>query len=192
MSVDEQSADSISIRAALPEIDLIKDEELRRAVIEIWAETLQESVWTDLEAVPKNAELPGIRKLAVHTRSVTQLALACATVIKEQHGIDFDQDKLVAAAILHDVSKLLENEPQEENDDARKSKFGKLIQHGEFGAHKAWEKHLDIEIVHNILVHTRASRTLPSTWEAIVVHYVDYLDSDALLFTHGKKLLLTK
>jgi hypothetical protein len=33
---------------------------------------------------------------------------------------------------------------------------------------------------------------MPSTWEAIIVHYVDYLDSDALLFTHGKKLLLTK
>jgi putative nucleotidyltransferase with HDIG domain len=184
------SADSIE--AILPEVFLIKDEELRRAVIEIWEETLRESNWTDLEDVPKNAELPGTRKLAVHTRSVTQMALACATVIQERHEISFDQDKLIAAAILHDVSKLLENEPQEGNVDARKSQFGRLIQHGEFGAHKAWDKHLDIEIVHNILAHTRASRVMPSTWEAIIVHYVDYLDSDALLFTHGKKLLLTK
>lgn len=180
-----------TVSALLPEIDLIENAELRAAVAEIWFETWQDSPWQSLADVPKNSELPAHRKLVTHTRSVTRLALASAEIIKEHHGIDFDRDTLVAAAILHDVSKLLENEP-EDGGRARKSRLGKLIQHGAFGMHKAWEKNLPLDLVHNILVHTRASRTLPATWEAILVHYVDYLDSDALLFDDGKKLLLTK
>jgi putative nucleotidyltransferase with HDIG domain len=182
------------IEELIPEIKLIEDETLRTATGEIWYECWKEGIWADgpLDEVPKNTELPPERKLIQHTRSVTQLALSAAEILHANHGMDFDRDIVISAAILHDVCKLYENEWADDGESAQHSREGEMIQHGVYGAFKAWEKHLPLELVHNIVVHTRGSKTLPKTWEALIVHYVDYLDSDSLLFTHGKKLLLTK
>jgi putative nucleotidyltransferase with HDIG domain len=182
------------IEELLPEIKLIEDKKLRIATAQIWHECWRESVWADgpLAEVPKNTELPPARKLILHTRSVTQLAFSAAEIMQANHGLDYNRDILISAAILHDVCKLYENAPGPDGEPAQHSREGELIQHGVYGAFKAWEKDLPLELVHNIVVHTRGSKTLPQTWEALIVHYVDYLDSDSLLFNHGKKLLLTK
>jgi putative nucleotidyltransferase with HDIG domain len=182
------------IEELLPEIKLIADDKLRIATARIWYECWKESVWADgpLAEVPKNTELPPERKLIQHTRSVTQLALSAAEILQANHGLEFDRDIVISAAILHDVCKLYENELGPDGRSAQHSRAGDLIQHGVYGAFKAWEKDLPLDLVHNIVVHTRGSKTLPKTWEALIVHYVDYLDSDSLLFNHGKKLLLTK
>lgn len=183
--------DVAAIERELPELKLISDAKLREATAQIWAETLRESAWSSLQDPPKNPEtLPPNRRLLEHTRSVALQALAVAKVVQEIHGIDFNQDELVSAALLHDVSKLLEYGPTAEG--AGKTRTGKRIQHGILGAVKAMEHGLSEDLVHNIIVHTHNSRYLPQTWEAILVHYVDYLDSDALLFTEGRPLLLKK
>jgi putative nucleotidyltransferase with HDIG domain len=182
------------IEALLPEISLIEEDRLRIATAEIWYEAWKESVWADgpLTEVPKNTELPPERKLIQHTRSVTQLALASAEILKANYGLDFDRDLLISAAILHDVCKLYETELRADGKSSQHSAAGKLIQHGVYGAFKAWEKDLPLDLVHNIVSHTRSSKTLPKTREALIVHYVDYLDSDTLLLNHGLKLLLTR
>lgn len=179
------------VEAAFPELELINDVALRSKVAAIWAETLSESAWDSLSEVPKNPEtLPSARHLVEHSRSVALQALAVAEAIQRVHGIPFKHDELVAASLLHDVSKLVEYEPAPGG--AGKSKTGKRIQHGVLGAFKAMQYGLSEDLVHNIIVHTHNSKYLPQTWEAIVVHYVDYLDSDALLFAEGKPLLLKK
>ncbi len=184
-------ADIAAIDREIPELELIRDSKLRDATAQIWAETLKESEWEALADAPKNPEtLPLSRRLLEHTRSVALQALAVAQVVEKIHGIGFDQDELVAAALLHDVSKLLEYGPT--SDGAGKTRTGKRIQHGILGAVKAMEHGLSEDLVHNIIVHTHNSRYLPQTWEAILVHYVDYLDSDALLFAEGRPLLLKK
>lgn len=184
-------ADIAAIDREIPELQLIRDSKLRDATAQIWAETLKESEWEALADAPKNPEtLPLSRRLLEHTRSVALQALAVAQVVEKIHGIGFDQDELVAAALLHDVSKLLEYGPT--SDGAGKTRTGKRIQHGILGAVKAMEHGLSEDLVHNIIVHTHNSRYLPQTWEAILVHYVDYLDSDALLFAEGRPLLLKK
>ena len=191
----ELTSDQLAgIEGLLPEIRLIADARLRTATAEIWYEAWQESAWSGgpLTAVPKNTQLPPERKLIQHTRSVTQLALSAAEILRANHGLETDRDILVAAAILHDVCKLYENEPAPDGGAARHSRAGDLIQHGVYGAFKAWEKDLPLDLVHNIVVHTRGSRTLPQTPEALIVHYVDYLDSDSLLLHHDLKLLLTR
>lgn len=186
-----QSAECAAIATDLPEVDLIEDIALRHAVCEIWAEALAASNWKSLGDVPKNPEtLPETRRLLEHSRSVALQALAVARVVRDVHKIGFDSDTLIAAALLHDVSKLVEYEPTA--DGAAKSRRGELIQHGVWGAFKAWEKGLPEDLVHNIIVHTNNSKHAPRTWEAILVHYVDYLDSDALLFAEGRPLLLKK
>lgn len=184
----------VEVEALLPEITLIEDDRLRVATAEIWYEAWKESAWADgpLTEVPKNTELPPERKLIQHTRSVAQMALSTAEIMRASHGLEFDRDLLVSAAILHDVCKLYETEPRADGKSSQHSEGGRLIQHGVYGAFKAWEKDLPLDLVHNIVVHTRNSKVLPKTWEALIVHYVDYLDSDSLLLDHGLKLLLTR
>ena len=184
--------DDAYVRSVFPEIEQISDTELRARVIEIWIECWHESSWPQIEDAPKNPASLGVgRPLHAHVRAVTQEALAAAEIVEARHGIVADRDTLLAGALLHDVSKLVEYEPGGVRG-AGKSPRGKLIQHAVYGAHKAWEKELPEEVVHIIVSHTRNSRVPPRTLEALIIHYVDYLDTDALLFEAGEPLDLAQ
>lgn len=191
----EPGSSAISVGDVLstfPELAQISDEALRLKVATIWTEVFAESSWKSLQEVPKNPQtLPATRTLVAHTRSVTLQALAIAEVAKEVQGIDFDRDVLIASANLHDVSKLVEYEPKDDNGGSL-SEFGEKVQHAMFGVHKAWEHGLPLDIVHAIAVHTKHSHDLPRTWEALIVHYADYIDTDGLLLTEGRKISLQK
>lgn len=179
------------VLSTFPELLGIDDAALRDDVVDIWLEVLEESAWGRLGDVPKNPYgIPATESLVDHTRTVTRLALAVAEVTEELRGTTYDRDELIATANLHDVSKLMEFEPSE--DGGRASRFGHLIQHGTYGAHKMWQKGFRVEMVHNILAHTFTSKYVPQTWEAVIVHYVDYLDSDGLNLVHGAKLNIKK
>jgi len=186
----EEVQASATVLETFPELTGIEDDQLREAVVGIWLEVLAESAWERIEDVPKNPlKFPDDRNLVKHTRSVTRMALAIAEIAHEMHGLAYDRDLLIAAANLHDVSKMVEFTPETES---RVSRFGHLIQHGVYGAHKALAKGLPIDVVHNILVHTGGSRYLPQTWEALIVHYADFVDSDGLALDAGSPLLLKK
>jgi len=179
------------VLATFPELQEIADADLRAAVVDIWREVLDESDWSSLDEVPKHPlKLPASSTLVTHTRAVTQMSLAIAETVERVRGISYDRDQLIAAANLHDVSKLLEFEPSETGGTA--SRFGYLIQHGFYGAHKMWEKGLPLEMVHNVIAHTLTSRYVPQTWEAVIVHYADYLDSDGENLLHGIPLNIKK
>ena len=183
--------DADYVASLFPELAEISSEELRRKVVEIWVEVWRESTWERIEDAPKNpANLPDSRSLVDHTRAVTREALVTARVLAEVHGIETDNDTIVAASLLHDVSKLVEYERGD--DGAGTSARGRLIQHAVYGAHKAWARDLPDEIVHIIVSHTKNSRKAPRTLECAVVHYVDYLDTDALLFAAGEPMLVAK
>jgi putative nucleotidyltransferase with HDIG domain len=178
------------VASVFPEVNDIQSEELRRKVLEIWIDIWHESKWERIEDAPKNPENVGDRRLYVHIRAVTLEALATAEIMQRLHDVPFDRDVMIAGGLLHDVSKLVEYEPK--GTTAGKSARGKLIQHAVYGAHMAWEKGLPDEIVHIIISHTHNSGHKISTWEGVVIHYVDYLDSDALLHAAGQKLLVSK
>ncbi len=174
----------------LPEVREISDPDLAQMVAEIWAEVWEESGWPDLMDVPKSEEVSH-RPLVPHVRSVVQQAIAIAEIVEKNHGIRVDRDRLVAAALLHDVSKLVESDSAAES--YRKSRLGRLLTHGFYGAFKALGKGLPPEVVNSVLTHSHgASAKPPATLEGIIVHYADMADSDALLVDVGKKTLLEK
>lgn len=172
---------------AFPELDEITDTALRDTIVRIWIEIFEESPWRSLHDIPKNPyAVPAEATLVNHTRAVTRMAMSVAQIAHELHDIPYDNDLLIAAANLHDVSKIREFEPSESGSQA--SRYGLLIQHGFYGAYKATEKNLPTELVHAIIVHTNSSTYTPQTWESAIVHYVDYLDSDAINFKCGLAL----
>jgi putative nucleotidyltransferase with HDIG domain len=171
---------------SLPELNLISNQTYREAVIQIWFEVWKESEWDNIHAVPKSLDVLEYSNVQ-HVRSVTQQAAACADIIEKTHNITVDRDILITGALLHDVSKFLEY-----GENGKKTKHGKLMQHAVYGVHKAIEHHLPIEIQHLIVSHTGLSRVMPQTIESLILHYVDFLDSDVLLHVLGKPLFLKK
>jgi putative nucleotidyltransferase with HDIG domain len=175
----------------LPELRWVSSSQLRTSIVAVWSAAWNLSDWDSLQDVPKSAGvLPPARTLLAHTASVARLAVAAAEIIQSVHDIGFDKDELVTIALLHDVSKVIEAIGPPES--PAPSQAGRLFQHATFGAHLMWNAGFSDRIVHGVLAHTVQSATVPATWESILVHYVDYLDSDALLFTDGLPLFLTK
>jgi putative nucleotidyltransferase with HDIG domain len=173
------------VQELLPELKLVKNEQYRKAIVEIWAEIFIDSDWDHFEDVPKSSLVQKYSNVQ-HTRSVTLQAYETAKILESIHGFQVDYDVLITASLLHDVSKMIEYSP------SGTTKFGKLMQHAVYGVHKAFEKNLPIEVSHLIVSHTHASKVMTRTIEAIILHYVDYLDSDALLLDEDKPLLLKK
>jgi len=174
------------IEALFSELREIKDPRLRGAVAEIWCETAAEMKWDTLEEIPKNTEEERGRSLIGHIKGVTAMALAICEAAKSLHGKEYDKDAMIAASLLHDVSKLVEYEPDSEKPTTantpragRPSHLGKNVQHAVYAAHKMLNKGLSLELVNLVIAHTHASGVRGKTWEAAALFYADFADSDA-------------
>ena len=173
------------VRELFPEVEEIKDRALADKVIALWLKSWQGSDWADLTEVPKNDRMSEV-SLVEHVRGVTRAARAIAqTAIDMYDNIDIDMDLLTAGALLHDMSK-----PLEGNKDG-KTRMGYYFPHGYLAAQMAQTEGLPNELVHIILTHSRnTAPMLPKTYEALIVHYADYCDSDILNIRYDKKILL--
>ena len=174
------------ISRLFPELNEITDASLRQGVVKIWVEVAGECAWSRLEDVPKNLDAESYRRLIDHIRGVTRMALALAEIAKQEHGTAYNRDHLIAACLLHDVSKLVEIEPDPEGKPtngpalpARKSAIGEKIQHAVYATHKIFEKRLPLDVAHLVLTHTHASNVRSKSVEAAYLFYADYADSDA-------------
>jgi putative nucleotidyltransferase with HDIG domain len=167
----------------LPEINDIKDEDLKKRVISVWQEAIKQGGWKieDLEKVPFTLLIPdcGVN-LIEHTRAVTHAALEIAKVIlrfyKKQVKIDFDL--LLAGGLLHDVGKLLEYASVEGK--ITKSKTGKFLRHPFSGASLAYKHALPDEVIHIIATHAKEGDKGYRSVEAIIVHYADFINFESL------------
>ncbi|MEE9240462.1 MAG: HD domain-containing protein [bacterium] len=181
-------------RRMFPEVDLIQDADMRRGVIDIWMDLAAETSWERFEDIPKNLTSEKHMTLVGHIRGVTKMAIAMADVAEELHGVAVDRDLLIAACLLHDISKPLESTPDPGGPPsggsvppAKKTEFGEKIQHGVYGAHKIWEKRppKTTELAHLVITHTRASNTRSMSYEAALLFYADWGDSDAGIIKGG-------
>lgn len=183
------------IRALFPEVEQIEDPDLREGVIDIWLDLAAETAWERFEDIPKNLKEEKHMTLIGHVQGVTRMALAMADIAKRLHGIQVDRDLLIASCILHDISKPLESAPDPGGPPTGTSvppgkitEFGEKIQHGVYGAHKIWEKGLPkaLELAHLVITHTRTSNTRSKSYEAALLFYADWADSDAGIVLGGE------
>ena len=182
------------LQKLFPEINQIQDPTLRKGVTDIWLDVASTCPWNRFEDIPKNYEAERHRTLVGHVRGVTCMAIAMAEIAESQHGTSCDRDMLVAACLLHDASKPLECEPDRDGAPsggsvlpARESEIGKKIQHGVYTAHKILKKGLPLELAHLVITHTHFSNVRPNSFEASLLFYADYADSDAGIAPTGGK-----
>ena len=161
-----------------PEINWIKDEELKNRVLDCWVYAIENSVLTpeDLEVIPFSLLIKDCNVTFMnHKRTCVQLSVDIAKKMKENFGdeIKIDMDLLNAGAILIDIGKLLEYDKVDGN--LTTSKAGTLLRHPFSGVAIADRFGLPSEVQHIIAYHAKEGDLAKRNVEAIIVHHADFV-----------------
>jgi putative nucleotidyltransferase with HDIG domain len=160
------------IETLFPRIKDIKDEGLRKKVVNVWLRAWEMSHCDKIET--SSAWPPEKAKIQLsnveHTNQVVECAIAVANIAERTQQININLDYLIAAAILHDVDKIIEFDEAT----GQLSTFGQLFGHTSLGISLALEQALPLEIVHAIGTHSPIySKNSPKTHEALILSHVD-------------------
>lgn len=95
-----------------------------------------------------------------------------ADVIERTQKIKINLDTLIAAAILHDVDKII----LFHESTGKLTPFGKLLTHTHLAKFLALEENLPFEVIHAISAHSpNFSKDSPNTAEALIISKLDSL-----------------
>lgn len=164
-----------------PEINLIKNEELREKTLKCWIYAIENSVLSpaDLQVIPFSLLIKDCNiSFMNHKRTAVQLSIDIAKRMKNNFGdeIKIDMDFLIAGAILIDVGKLLEYDKADGQ--LTTSKAGRLLRHPFSGVAIADRFGLPPEVQHIIAYHAKEGDLAKRSVEAIIVHHADFVSFD--------------
>jgi putative nucleotidyltransferase with HDIG domain len=168
------------VKKLWPELDWIKDESLREKTAMTWETALNKSFLTidDLNRIPFTLLCGPDLKVSfmAHKRCVVHIARASGEKMNEFFGNDLpvNMDVLISGAILADVGKLLEYEPDNEGK-AIQGKYGQYLRHPFSGVALAEECGIPPEICHIIAAHAHEGDLVKRTTEAYIVHHADFM-----------------
>ncbi len=180
-SLDELRA---GVRKCLPEVDQIKDKELRAKVVEAWAIALSESEFASIDDMPPQAgpEHPFFKEgkgtQSGHFRAVARMAQGIADGVEAIHpDLKIDRDLLWACALCHDLGKPYEMDPQNQARwKADVSAYGyPAIRHPGYGLHVALMAKLPEVVAHTAGYHSMEGEWVQRSLLTVIVHYADYL-----------------
>ncbi len=165
----------------LPEINQIKNSELRDKVTACWAEAVAYRNWTnaELSSIPFTLLADNVQiHFIEHVRTCCKMAIACDQVLDEAYGprkTPVNRDFLIAGSLLADVGKLFEFEKTADGS-VVKSDYGKHIRHPFSGVGLAFKHGLPSEIMHIIATHSKEGAGEKRSPESIIFHHVDFID----------------
>lgn len=166
------------VKELWPELEWIKDLDLREKTARTWALALSKS---DLSAQDLN-EIPFtllVENLSVsfmaHKRCVVHMARDCGKQIRSHLGdeLPVDMDTLIAGAILADVGKLLEYEKREGK--VVQGSHGKYLRHPFSGVSLAEACDVPPAVCHIIAAHAGEGDHVSRSVEAYIVHHTDFM-----------------
>jgi len=173
----------------LPMAGRIEDVALRESVIAIWRASLDQSAWEDAEACPSNPALVGY-PIIRQSNTIAEMSLALLPAMAAAYpDLEVDRDRLLASALLLDVSKLVEMEPDGQGG-VRFSELTRTMPHAVYAGYLCLQHGLDRSIVNAVLAHTKHTNAKPRTLEAVILHYVDYMLADCMRFHRDAPLLM--
>lgn len=168
------------VRKLWPELEWIKDEDLRSKTEETWSLALKKSVLkaSDLDIIPFTLLCgPGLRvSFMDHKRCVVSIARAAGEKMNEffRHELPVNMDVLISGAILADVGKLLEYELDSEGK-AVQGKYGQYLRHPFSGVSLAEDCGVPPEVCHIIAAHAHEGDLVKRSVEAYIVHHADFM-----------------
>jgi putative nucleotidyltransferase with HDIG domain len=168
------------VKKLWPELDWIKDNDLREKTSHTWEVALAKSVLkpADLETIPFTLLCgPGLKvSFMTHKRCVVHLAKECGEKMNSffRDELPVNIDVLVSGAILADVGKLLEYELDKDGN-AIQGRYGKYIRHPFSGVSLAEQCGLPPEVTHIIAAHAHEGDLVKRSTEAYIVHHADFM-----------------
>lgn len=168
-----------TIKQLWPEIDWIKNLQLRQQVTKTWIKALKRSPLQaeDLARIPFTLLVPNCPVTFMeHKRCVVHIARDSVRAIKRFMGraLPVDLDTVIAGAILADVGKLLEYEIGPDGK-CRQSERGEALRHPFTGVALALECGVPDEVCHIIAAHAAEGDLVNRTTEAFIVHHADFM-----------------
>jgi len=169
-----------SVIHSLPELDQIRDPDLRAKVVDAWAYSLAHSSFTAIEQIRPsgNPDTPPLKSgtQVDHIRGVAQLSLALADALSRQFPeLPIDRDRVIACALCHDVGKPFEFDP--ENQARWKQTPGAsgfpAIRHTQFGTHVCLTVGLPEEVCHAAGCHSGEGKLVQRSLHVTLVHHAD-------------------
>jgi putative nucleotidyltransferase with HDIG domain len=165
-------------RKLWPELEWIKDADLREKTAKTWALALERSVLTadDLERIPFTLLIPDLKvTFMAHKRAVVHIAKDCGEKMNYffKDDLPVNMDVVIAGAILADVGKLLEYELVDGK--AVQGNYGKYLRHPFSGVSLAEECGVPAEVCHIIAAHAAEGDLVKRSTEAYVVHHADFM-----------------
>jgi putative nucleotidyltransferase with HDIG domain len=163
-----------------PELNWIKDKDLREKTAKTWELALEKSVLTekDLKTIPFTLLCGPDLKVTFmdHKRSVVHIVRAAGEKCNEfYHGeLPVNMDVLISGAILADVGKLLEY-VLDANGKAVTGNYGKYLRHPFSGVSLAEQCGVPAEVCHIIATHAGEGDMVTRTTEAYLVHHADFM-----------------
>lgn len=161
-----------------PELQWIKDQELRDKTAAVWETALGKTDLTidDLQTIPFTLLAPNVHvSFMQHKKAVVHMAKSCGEQIKKFLNADLpvDMDVLIAGAILCDVGKLLEYKKQDGK--VVQSSYGKYVRHPFSGVALAEQHGLPPAVMHIIAAHAAEGDLVKRSVEAYIVHHCDFM-----------------
>ena len=171
------------LRQKFPELNKIEDHKLREGVLDVMAEAVELSGFSqkELEQVPFTLLIPGTPiSLIDHIRAVTETAVRMAEALNRffSNRLKINLDHIIAGGLLHDIGKFAEY--KYEAGKFGKSDFGKLVRHPFSGAALAMKYGLPAEVVHMIATHAGEGDKGYRTPASVVLHHADFANFEAL------------
>lgn len=178
------SADQIA--ELLPEINQIKDADLRAKVAAVWSEAIETGAggkgWTfdELLAIPFTLLAGDIDlRYIEHLRSCAQQCMAIADVLGNVFAdrIPINRDHLLAGSLLADVGKPLEFD-RDAGGKLIKGRLGDLLRHPFSGVALCWKHGIPAEVMHIVATHSHEGDKVQRSIESIIFHHADFVDFD--------------
>ena len=157
----------------------IQNEELREKVADAWAFSLQINGYKHIEDMPGSGmpEASSLGDQSMHIRAVGYNAVSLYENLCKAYERDMglDRDMLIACALLHDVGKPYEYNPENRARWAANYKFtgAPNARHPAYGTYIAITCGLPEEVVHVCACHSPEGRFVTRSAYATLVHYAD-------------------
>lgn len=177
-----------SVRESLPEIEEIRDEELKETVLDAWALALAQTGFKSLadmpcSPMPEAGAFAG-RTQAHHLRGTARLAMAIVDAIEEVMGpLGINRDELIAGALCHDLGKPFEYDPANRARwESNPRASGKpAIRHPVYGVHVALSVGLPEAVAHIVGGHSAEGEHIIRSLANTVVHHADHAFWEVLI-----------
>lgn len=187
-----EAVDEEGVREALmPELELIKDQDLREKVVKAWALACRMGGYERLEDIPTERfewlpDFPNIQ----HQKDTARIASAITRALREL-GVELNEDHVVTGAICHDLGKPFEWRNNQSG--VFSTRTGAGVFYGEnpnmptlegdvsyqVARHPMWSLYIAMavgmpeHIVHIVASHSREGELLLRSPEAWVVRHAD-------------------